>query len=152
MRTILHAPSLPLQCSVDDSLDAYSVGFYSRTRLQQEPQSTIVPITAKYLIRELSDMRQWSREGRNWEEARKHPQTIEWVRDKADVVIIDSSEDMTDVTSVSNNQVKQKLDPLLDLVYSMKVPYFTWLAAITRLITNHVHFPYLPVPLLIDLR
>jgi hypothetical protein len=62
---------------------------------------------------------------------------------------------------VSNNQVKQKLDPLLDLVdgtplldlvYSMKVPYFTWLAAITRLITNHVHFPYLLVPLLIDLR
>ncbi|RYC79971.1 hypothetical protein BFJ63_vAg17145 [Fusarium oxysporum f. sp. narcissi] len=72
---------------------------YCAARLQQEPESTIVPITAKYLIRELSEMRQWSREGRNWEEARKHPQTIDWVRDKAEDVIIDSSEDMTDVTA-----------------------------------------------------
>jgi hypothetical protein len=33
---------------------------------------------------------------------------------------------------------------------AMRVPYFTWLTAITRLITNDVHFSYLP--LLIDLR
>jgi hypothetical protein len=72
---------------------------YCAARLHQEPESTIVPITAKYLIRELSEMRQWSREGRNWEEAQKHPQTVDWVRDKTDDVIVDSSEDMTDVTA-----------------------------------------------------
>ncbi|KAF4338266.1 hypothetical protein FBEOM_7800 [Fusarium beomiforme] len=72
---------------------------YCAGRLQQEPESTIVPITARYLIRELSEMRQWSREGKDWELARKYPPTIDWVRDKADDVIIDSNQAMTEVTA-----------------------------------------------------
>ncbi|KAF4965875.1 hypothetical protein FZEAL_10723 [Fusarium zealandicum] len=72
---------------------------YCAARLQQEPESTIVPITAKYLHRELQEMRQWSREGITWEVAQKHPQTIEWVRSKPDGTIVDSNEDMTDVTA-----------------------------------------------------
>ncbi|SPJ85320.1 uncharacterized protein FTOL_11101 [Fusarium torulosum] len=72
---------------------------YCAARLQQEPESTIVPITAKFLLRELSTMRQWSREGNDWQEAQKVPQTIDWVREKADDVIIDSNKDMTDVTA-----------------------------------------------------
>ncbi|KAM0202241.1 hypothetical protein ACHAPQ_001724 [Fusarium lateritium] len=72
---------------------------YCAARLQQEPESTIVPITAKFLFRELSTMRQWSREGNDWQEAQKVPQTIDWVREKADDVIIDSNKDMTDVTA-----------------------------------------------------
>ncbi|KAH7227938.1 fungal-specific transcription factor domain-containing protein [Fusarium oxysporum] len=72
---------------------------YCAGRLQQEPESTIVPITAKFLLRELSEMRQWSREGKDWELARKYPPTIDWVRDKADEVIIDSNQIMTEVTA-----------------------------------------------------
>ncbi|KAF5020790.1 hypothetical protein F66182_7177 [Fusarium sp. NRRL 66182] len=72
---------------------------YCAARLQQEPESAIVPITARYLNRELSEMRQWSREGVRWEIAREHPQTIDWVRSKADDEIIDSNQDMTDVTA-----------------------------------------------------
>ncbi|KAK2122125.1 hypothetical protein NOF04DRAFT_1374289 [Fusarium oxysporum II5] len=56
---------------------------YCAGRLQQEPESTIVPITAKFLLRELSEMRQWSH----------------WVRDKADEIIIDSNQIMTEVTA-----------------------------------------------------
>ncbi|KAL3588200.1 hypothetical protein FPOAC2_14099 [Fusarium poae] len=72
---------------------------YCAGRLQQEPESTIVPITARYQIHELSEMRQWSREGKDWELARKYPPTIDWVRDKADDVIIDSNQIMTEVTA-----------------------------------------------------
>ncbi|KAJ0129946.1 Catechol 1,2-dioxygenase, partial [Fusarium oxysporum f. sp. albedinis] len=72
---------------------------YCAGRLQQEPESTIVPITAKFLLRELSEMRQWSREGKDWELARKYPPTIDWVRDRADEIIIDSNQIMTEVTA-----------------------------------------------------
>jgi hypothetical protein len=72
---------------------------YCAARLQQEPESIIVPITAGFLMRTLTDMRQWSREGKSWEQCRQHPQTITRVRDAADNVIISSKEDMTDVTA-----------------------------------------------------
>ncbi|KAG7423516.1 hypothetical protein Forpi1262_v015282 [Fusarium oxysporum f. sp. raphani] len=67
-------------------------------RLHQEPKSTIVPITARFLLRELSEMRQWSREGKDWELVQKDPPTIDWVRGRADDVI-DSDEIMTEVTA-----------------------------------------------------
>ncbi|RSL53705.1 hypothetical protein CEP53_007672 [Fusarium sp. AF-6] len=72
---------------------------YCAARLQQEPESTIVPITARFLHRELQEMRQWSREGNAWEEAQNHPQVIEWVRATPDDKIIDSNQAMTDVTA-----------------------------------------------------
>ncbi|KAF9770036.1 hypothetical protein IL306_012461 [Fusarium sp. DS 682] len=72
---------------------------YCAGRLLQEPGSTIVPITARYLIRELSEIRQWSREGKEWELTRKYPLTIDRVRDTADHVIISSKEVMTEVTA-----------------------------------------------------
>ncbi|KAM5346712.1 hypothetical protein ACJ41O_009717 [Fusarium nematophilum] len=72
---------------------------YCAARLQQEPESTIVPITARFLHRELLEMRQWSREGGEWEKAQACPQTIDWVRAKPDDTIIDSNWDMTNVTA-----------------------------------------------------
>jgi hypothetical protein len=72
---------------------------YCAARLQQEPESTIVPITARFLMRTLTDMRQWSREGKSWEQCRQRAQTITWVRIIADDVIVSSKEDMTDVTA-----------------------------------------------------
>ncbi|KAK2666173.1 Fungal transcription factor [Fusarium oxysporum f. sp. vasinfectum] len=68
-------------------------------RLHQDPGSTVVPITATYLLRELSQMRQWSEKGKDLELARKCPPTIEWVRNEAADVIIDSNEIMTEVTA-----------------------------------------------------
>ncbi|KAH7132758.1 fungal-specific transcription factor domain-containing protein [Dactylonectria macrodidyma] len=72
---------------------------YCAARLQQEPESTIVPITARYLHRELQEMRQWSREGISWKVAQAQPPTIVWVRSKSDNTIIDSNQEMTDVTA-----------------------------------------------------
>ncbi|KAF4468784.1 hypothetical protein FALBO_4320 [Fusarium albosuccineum] len=72
---------------------------YCAARLQQEPESTIVPITARFLHRELQEMRQWSREGITWEVAQNRPQTIDWVRKKPDDNVIDSNQGMTDVTA-----------------------------------------------------
>ncbi|KAF5006538.1 hypothetical protein FDECE_7107 [Fusarium decemcellulare] len=72
---------------------------YCTARLQQEPESTIVPITARFLHRELLEMRQWSREGITWEVAQNRSQTIDWVRKKPDDNVIDSNQGMTDVTA-----------------------------------------------------
>jgi hypothetical protein len=83
----------------EETLPLMSQVTYCAGRLQQEPESAIVPITARYLIREVSEMRQWSPEGKDWELDRKHRPKIDWVRDNADDVIIDSNETMTEVTA-----------------------------------------------------
>ncbi|KAH7228559.1 fungal-specific transcription factor domain-containing protein [Fusarium redolens] len=71
---------------------------YCAARLQQEPESVMVPITAKFILRILEEMPQWSREGKDWWTARNGRPTIEWVRE-ADGMKIDSSQIMTEVTA-----------------------------------------------------
>lgn len=68
-------------------------------RLQQEPESAIVPITARYLLRELLEMRQWSSESIPWEIAQQRPQPIERIRSKPNDFVIDTDQDMTDATA-----------------------------------------------------
>lgn len=72
---------------------------YCAARLQQEPESPVVPITAHYLTSQLMEMRQWSRESIRWEMAQDLPPPIEWVRTKDDDFVIDTDSDMTDVTA-----------------------------------------------------
>ncbi|KAF7533350.1 hypothetical protein G7Z17_g13524 [Cylindrodendrum hubeiense] len=72
---------------------------YCAARLQQEPEGAIVPITARYLLRELLEMRQWSSESIPWEVTQERPQPIEWIRDMPDDFVIDSDHDMTDATA-----------------------------------------------------
>ncbi|KAG7408424.1 hypothetical protein Forpe1208_v012031 [Fusarium oxysporum f. sp. rapae] len=71
---------------------------YCAARLQQEPESVVDPYTAKILLRILEGMRQWSREGKDWETAQNGGPTIEWVRE-VDGMKIDSSQIMTEVTA-----------------------------------------------------
>ncbi|KAH8653920.1 fungal-specific transcription factor domain-containing protein [Ilyonectria robusta] len=68
-------------------------------RLQQEPESAIVPITARYLLRELLEMRQWSSESIPFETAQQCPQPIEWIRSRPNDFVIDTDQDMTDATA-----------------------------------------------------
>lgn len=72
---------------------------YCAARLQQERKSAIVPITAKFLLKELTEMRQWSSESIPWNEALQKPQTIEWVKTMPEEHIIDTNGAMTDVTA-----------------------------------------------------
>ena len=72
---------------------------YCAARLWQEPETAIVPVTARYLSMTLTTMRQWTREGAAWEECQRHPQTINWVRKTADDFVISSKNDMTNVTA-----------------------------------------------------
>jgi hypothetical protein len=72
---------------------------YCTARLQQEPDSMIVPITAGYLNRELLEMRQWSSEFISWDAAQECLQTIAQVRQKPNGYIISTDKDMTDVTA-----------------------------------------------------
>jgi hypothetical protein len=71
---------------------------YCAARLQQEPESVVVPYTAKIILRILEEMRQWSREGKDWKTAQNGCPTIEWVRG-VDGMKIDSSQIMTEVTA-----------------------------------------------------
>ncbi|KAH7462428.1 hypothetical protein FOMA001_g18669 [Fusarium oxysporum f. sp. matthiolae] len=72
---------------------------YCAARLQQEPESVVVPYTAKTILRILEGMRQWSREDKDWETVRNGDPTIYWVRDTEDGRKIDSSQIMTEVTA-----------------------------------------------------
>lgn len=72
---------------------------YCAARMQQDPGSFVVPVTARYLRRELTQMRQWSNESKDWKEVKSGPPVISWVRTLRDEYVIDSSADMTDVTA-----------------------------------------------------
>ncbi|KHO01709.1 uncharacterized protein MAM_00710 [Metarhizium album ARSEF 1941] len=72
---------------------------YCAARLQQEPETPIVPMTADYLHSELLHMRQWSPESKSWEAANSGPSVIEWVRSVPEGYQIDTNALMTDVTA-----------------------------------------------------
>ncbi|OAQ73778.1 zinc finger-like protein [Pochonia chlamydosporia 170] len=72
---------------------------YCAARLQQEPESAIVPMTADYLHTDLLNMRQWSSESKSWEVAKSGPPVIKWVRSQADNYEIHTNAWMTDVTA-----------------------------------------------------
>jgi hypothetical protein len=72
---------------------------YCAARLKQESESPVPPMTARFLLQELQEMRQWNDESGSWERAKAGPQTIEWVRTVPDNYIIDDSNVMTDVTA-----------------------------------------------------
>lgn len=72
---------------------------YCAGRLQQDPESPFIPVTANYLHKELLDMRQWSGESRNWETAIADGPTIDWVRSLPSGYTLNTSQAMTDVTA-----------------------------------------------------
>lgn len=74
---------------------------YLAARLYQDPESPVAPLTAKFLLTELLQMRQWSSavDAAPWEEAKGLPQTIEMVRAAPKGYVIDSACHMTEVTA-----------------------------------------------------
>ena len=70
---------------------------YLAARIQQEPKGFVTPVTAKYVHRELLEMRQWSRESTPWDQQAKP--TIDRIKAKPKDWIIDNDSDMTDVTA-----------------------------------------------------
>ncbi|KAL7817113.1 fungal-specific transcription factor domain-containing protein [Trichoderma gracile] len=82
-------------------LHAFSQITYCSARLYQDPESSVIPLTAKFLLSELLDMRQWSSAPNSnpWEVAKVQPQTIEMVRAAHEGYVIDSASSMTEVTA-----------------------------------------------------
>ncbi|KAL7910715.1 fungal-specific transcription factor domain-containing protein [Trichoderma velutinum] len=74
---------------------------YLAARLYQDPESSVVPLTAQFLLSELLEMRQWSSavDAAPWEEVKNRPQTIELVRAAPEGYIIESACQMTEVTA-----------------------------------------------------
>jgi hypothetical protein len=68
-------------------------------RLQQEKDSLVVPMSIRYLQSELQNMRQWTRESRDWETAKQGEQAITWVRNMPEGFVIQGAQFMTDVTA-----------------------------------------------------
>ncbi|KAK4072698.1 transcriptional regulator family: Fungal Specific TF [Trichoderma aggressivum f. europaeum] len=74
---------------------------YLAARLYQDPESPVAPLTARFLLGELLQMRQWSSavDAAPWEEAKKLPQTIQMVRAAPEGYVIESACHMTEVTA-----------------------------------------------------
>ena len=94
-------------------LHIFSQITFCAARLQQERESPFIPMTAEYILRELGELRQWSKppteikdndipEGPapfDWESAKTRQSTIKWVRSLPMDFYVSSSKDMTDVTA-----------------------------------------------------
>ncbi|RCI17179.1 hypothetical protein L249_2688 [Ophiocordyceps polyrhachis-furcata BCC 54312] len=80
-------------------LHIFSQITYCAARLQQDPTSIVVPTTSQYLHTELSQMRQWSSESKDWEAAKAGLSVTEWARSVPVDYVVSSSADMTDVTA-----------------------------------------------------
>ncbi|KAI9151684.1 hypothetical protein HJFPF1_08893 [Paramyrothecium foliicola] len=95
-------------------LHVFSRITYCAARLQQERESPFVPVHAEFLLRELSEMRQWSKPpievkknnplpqgpaAFDWESAKARQSTIQWVRSLPLGFQVESAKDMTDVTA-----------------------------------------------------
>jgi hypothetical protein len=72
---------------------------YCAARILQEPNSSIMPVTARYLQRELTEMCQWSSEGGQDGTAKDPLQPILWLRERPDDYVINTHGEMTDATA-----------------------------------------------------
>ncbi|KFA54717.1 hypothetical protein S40293_00769 [Stachybotrys chartarum IBT 40293] len=72
---------------------------YCAARLQQQEDSIVVPVTAKFLYKELREMRQWSPEIGTWEDAFDGRSPLELVRSMPPGFIIRHSAQMTAITA-----------------------------------------------------
>ncbi|KAM0265589.1 hypothetical protein ACHAQJ_000021 [Trichoderma viride] len=69
--------------------------------LTQCPETPVVPLTTRFILSELLDMRQWSSAPNShpFEIAQTQPQTIEWVCAAQEGYVISNATDMTEVTA-----------------------------------------------------
>ncbi|KAM3560712.1 hypothetical protein ARSEF4850_003538 [Beauveria asiatica] len=69
------------------------------TRMLQECETPIVPITAEMLYSQLVQLRQWSREYDSWNTAQNTSQSIEWIRQASENYVVQDAKQMTEVTA-----------------------------------------------------
>jgi hypothetical protein len=74
---------------------------FCAARLNQCPESPVVPITTRFIFSELLDMRQWSSapNSQPYKIAQTQAQTIEWVCAAQEGYVISNATDMTEVTA-----------------------------------------------------
>ncbi|KAL6789475.1 fungal-specific transcription factor domain-containing protein [Trichoderma sp. SZMC 28013] len=67
--------------------------------LHKKPESTVFFDVAKYLLRMLVEMKQWSSEHSSWEASKTLPQPIEWIRSTNQGYIVNTARAMTEATA-----------------------------------------------------
>ncbi|KAM3451698.1 hypothetical protein MY3296_005110 [Beauveria thailandica] len=81
-------------------LHIFSQVTYCSARMLQEPETPIVPITAKMLYDQLLTLKQWSGEWDSWEAAQERTQQpIDWIRQKGETYVTNEAGEMTEVTA-----------------------------------------------------
>ncbi|TQV89996.1 zinc finger-like protein [Cordyceps javanica] len=80
-------------------LHIFSQVTHCSTRMLQDAETPIVPVTAEALYDHLMKMHQWSGEYDSWEAANSKPQAIEWIRQTDENYVIKEAKQMTEVTA-----------------------------------------------------
>ncbi|OAQ96186.1 hypothetical protein LLEC1_02265 [Akanthomyces lecanii] len=80
-------------------LHIFSQVAYCSTRMLQNAETPIVPVTAQMLHSQLMQLHQWSGEYDSWEAAKSRPQPIEWIRRTDENYIVQEAKQMTEVTA-----------------------------------------------------
>ena len=80
-------------------LHIFSQVAYCSTRMLQDAETPIVPVTAQMLYGQLLQLHQWSGEYDSWEAAKSRPQPIEWIRQTDENYVVQEAKEMTEVTA-----------------------------------------------------
>ncbi|EJP60796.1 uncharacterized protein BBA_10254 [Beauveria bassiana ARSEF 2860] len=80
-------------------LHIFSQVTYCSTRMLQECETPIVPVTAQMLYDQLVQLPQWSGEYDSWDAAKNRSQPIEWIRQVGENYVVQEAKQMTGVTA-----------------------------------------------------
>lgn len=79
-------------------LHIFSQVTFCAARMMQDPETPVIPVTAKSLFRSVRDLRQWS-EFCDWDKAQKADQPIKWIREASESYVVGEAAQMTTVTA-----------------------------------------------------
>ncbi|KAH8715466.1 hypothetical protein HC256_004285 [Beauveria bassiana] len=80
-------------------LHIFSQVAYCSTRMLQECETPIVPVTAQMLYSQLVHLHQWSGEYDSWDAAESRSQPIKWIRQAGENHVVQEAKQMTEVTA-----------------------------------------------------
>ncbi|KAK8141659.1 hypothetical protein G3M48_010104 [Beauveria asiatica] len=80
-------------------LHIFSQVAYCSTRMLQDGETPVVPVTAEFLYDQLVQMHQWSAEYESWNAAISRHQPIEWIPQTVQSYVVQEAKQMIEVTA-----------------------------------------------------
>ncbi|KAM3503076.1 hypothetical protein MY10362_004433 [Beauveria mimosiformis] len=118
-------------------LHIFSQVTYCSARMLQEPETPIVPVTAKMLYDQLLTLKQWSGECGSWEAAQERTQQpIDWIRQKGETLPRNHPEVVANLADLAKTI---SIMPTSGLVFTAQAPLLpVFLLGLLATVEDHV--------------